>query len=324
MNTVTAQTSQNTNLIGVLCAIGASFFFSINDMAIKFLSGDYALHQVVLIRSTIGMVILLAVIVPLEGGFAVLKTKRPVIHLLRGGCVVVANMTFFLGLAAMPLADAVAIFFISPLVITAFSVIFLGETVGPRRWAAVGIGLIGVVIMMRPGSSSFQLAALLPLFAAFAYAALHIMTRKIGVTEKAATMTFYIQITFIFVSAAMGLAFADGSYGGFDDPSLDFLFREWSMPASRDYLIFALIGVGSTFGGYLISQAYRLAEAGLAAPFEYIALPLSIVWGVAVFSEWPDRISWFGISFIIAGGLYTFWRETVQHRQVTIDRPTRR
>ena len=104
-------------------------------------------------------------------------------HLLRGMCVVIANMTFFLALTAMPLADAVAIFFVSPLVITLFSVIFLKETVGPHRWLAVGMGLIGVVVMMRPASSSFQAVALLPLISAVAYASLHVLTRKIGDTE---------------------------------------------------------------------------------------------------------------------------------------------
>jgi drug/metabolite transporter (DMT)-like permease len=175
--------SLSKNSIGISSALGASFFFSFNDMAIKFLSGDYALHQVVLIRSVIGMVVLLAVIVPLEGGYRILRTNRLFMHLLRGMCVVIANMTFFLALAAMPLADAVAIFFVSPLVITLFSVIFLKETVGPHRWLAVGMGLIGVVVMMRPASSSFQAVALLPLISAVAYASLHVLTRKIGDTE---------------------------------------------------------------------------------------------------------------------------------------------
>lgn len=312
------------SLIGVLCAVGASFFFSFNDMAIKFLSDGYALHQVVLIRSVIGMGFLLAILVPFEGGFQALKTKRLGIHLLRGLSVVFANMTFFLGLAAMPLADAVAIFFISPLVITAFSVIFLGETVGPRRWAAVGVGMLGVIVMMRPGSGTFQMAAFLPLAAAFGYAALHTMTRKIGVTEKATTMTFYIQVTFIVVSGAIGLGIGDGRFAGSGDPSLDFLLRAWTWPTWGDLPIFVVIGVGSTFGGYLISQAYRLAEAGLAAPFEYIAMPLAIFWGVVVFDEWPDLTAWIGIALIIGGGLYIFWRETIVGSGFAARKPKRR
>ncbi len=309
-----SSTVARNNLIGVSSAIGASVFFSINDMTVKLLSGDYALHEIILIRSVIGMTVLMAVIVPLEGGWAVLRTKRLGMHMFRGLCVVVANMTFFLALATMPLADAVAIFFVSPLIITLFSVVFLGETVGPRRWIAVGMGLVGVIVMVRPGSASFQLVALLPLVAAVAYASLHILTRKIGSTEKAGTLTFYIQLTFIFVSMTMGLLVGDGRFAGTGDLSLDFLFREWVWPSNGDWWLLLMLGTSSTFGGYLISQAYRMCEAGLAAPFEYTAMVLAIFWGFVVFGEWPDSVAWIGISLIIGGGLFMLWRESVASR----------
>jgi drug/metabolite transporter (DMT)-like permease len=118
-------------LVGATSAIIAVMCFSINDVAIKFLSGNYALHQVVLFRSVIGLFFLLIFILPFSGGWRGLSTNRLGIHFLRGCCVVFANMSFFLGLAALPLAEGVAIFFISPMVITIFSVIFLKETVGP-------------------------------------------------------------------------------------------------------------------------------------------------------------------------------------------------
>ena len=315
--------SPRNNLLGISSAIGASFFFSFNDMAIKFISGDYALHQVVLIRSLIGMVVLLAVIVPLDGGLSVLRTKRLPMHLMRGMCVVVANMTFFLALAAMPLVDAVAIFFIAPMLITVFSVIFLKETVGPYRWIAVAMGFIGVIVMMRPGSDSFQLAAFLPLAAAVSYAGLHILTRKIGGTERASTMTFYIMVSFITVSALMGLVVGDGRFAGTGDASLEFLLRAWVWPAPFDYLILLGIGVSSAFGGFLISQAYRLCEAGLAAPFEYTALVLAIFWGVVVFGEWPDVTAWVGVSLIVGAGLFMLWREAAIKARTTKTRPSR-
>jgi drug/metabolite transporter (DMT)-like permease len=261
-------------------------------------------------------VVLLAVIVPLEGGYRILRTNRLFMHLLRGMCVVIANMTFFLALAAMPLADAVAIFFVSPLVITLFSVIFLKETVGPHRWLAVGMGLIGVVVMMRPASSSFQAVALLPLISAVAYASLHVLTRKIGDTEKAGTLTFYTQVTFIFVSVVMGLTTGGGRFAGSGDPSLDFLLRDWVWPATSDYWIFVLIGIASTFGGYFISQAYRMCEAGLAAPFEYVAVVLAIFWGVMVFGEWPDQIAWIGIALIVGGGFYMVHNASIKKNRI--------
>ena len=309
--------------LGAICAAVSVVFFSINDVAIKFLSGGYALHQVVLIRSVIGLILVMAVIAPLTDGWAIARTKRLKMHVVRGLCVVFANMTFFLGLAAMPLADAVAIFFVSPLLITIFSVVFLGESVGPRRWAAIAVGFVGVLIMMRPGTDAFQLASLLPLFAAFCYAGIHIITRRIGATESAATMAFYIQIMFIVVCVAMGLAVGDGRFGDQSDLSLAFLLRAWSWPVVADYPVFLVIGIGIATAGYLISQAYRVAEASFVAPFEYLALPMSVVWGMLVFGEFPGGLDYLGMALILGAGLFTIWREA-RVKPVALQRPLRR
>ena len=302
---------RSTAIFGSLSAIVAVFCFSTNDVAIKFISKDYALHLVVLIRSLVGLIVLFLFIVPLSGGVKVLYTNRLGLHLLRGFCVVFANITFFLGLAALPLAEGVAIFFISPLLITIFSVIFLKEIVGPRRWAAVTIGLIGVLVILRPGSETFQTASLLPLSAAFGYATLHMLTRYIGKTESAASMSFYIQLTFLAVCLTLGLTIGDGKFSGWNDPSLEFLFRAWSWPSSDHYSILILIGTTSAFGGFFISQAYRISEAAVVAPFEYIALPIAIFWGVIVFGEFPDKTTFIGIALILGSGLYIIWRETI-------------
>ena len=302
---------RSSAIFGCFSAIVAVFCFSTNDVAIKFVSNDYALHLVVLIRSLVGLIVLLLFIVPLSGGVNMLYTNRLGLHILRGLCVVFANITFFLGLAALPLAEGVAIFFISPLLITIFSVIFLKETVGPRRWAAVTIGLIGVLVILRPGSATFQTASLLPLSAAFGYATLHMLTRYIGKTESAASLSFYIQLTFLVVCLMSGLIIGDGKFSGWSDPSLEFLFRAWSWPSSDHYSILILIGTTSALGGFFISQAYRMSEAAVVAPFEYIALPIAVFWGVLVFGEWPDKTTLSGILFILWSGLYIIWRETV-------------
>ena len=147
---MTPATVQQSNLTGALFALMAVMCFSLNDVGIKFLSDTYALHQVIFIRSSIGTLVFLMVIMPLSGGFKVMRTRRLKMHLLRGICVVIANMCLFLGLAAMPIADAVAVFFISPLVITVFSVVFLGEAVGARRWVAIAVGFIGVLVIVKP------------------------------------------------------------------------------------------------------------------------------------------------------------------------------
>lgn len=299
----------SNNLIGALCALGAAIAFSLNDVGIKFLSGDFPLHEVVFIRTLIGLGLFLVVLMPLNGGLSLMRTNRLGANLVRGLCAVTANLMFFLGLSAMPIADAVAIFFVSPLIITIFSVIFLGEYVGPRRWSAVVLGLIGVVIVIRPGTDAFQIASLLPLIAAVGYGFLHIITRQIRATESAATLTFYTLITFLSSSALIGLLLGHGRYDGYGHPALGFLFREWSMPATPDFPVLLLIGCASVAGGMLISEAYRKSDAAFVAPFEYISLPLAIFWGVTVFDEFPDTIAMLGMVLIIGSGLYMVWRE---------------
>jgi len=295
--------------------------FSLNDVGIKFLSDGYALHQIVFIRSAIGLLTFAVIFLPIYG-LRVLRTRRPGAHLLRGICVVGANTCLFLGLAAMPIADAVAVFFISPLVITVFSVIFLGETVGARRWAAIAVGFAGVLVIVKPGTSAFQMAALLPMAAAVLYAVIHMVARKVGGTESAATMAVYIQITFIIACSIIGLSIGDGKFADQSHPSLAFLFRAWGPIAPSDWWILAMLGVSGVMGGFFISQAYRISEAAFAAPFEYVAMPMAIIWGVTVFDTWPDRSAWAGIALILGSGLYLIWRESRKDQIVASDEPS--
>ncbi len=310
-----------SNLAGAGCALLAVLCFSLNDVGIKFLSDSYALHQIVFFRSAIGLLTFSIVFLPFYG-LRVLRTRRPGAHLLRGLCVVGANTCLFLGLAAMPIADAVAVFFISPLVITVFSVIFLRETVGARRWAAIAVGFLGVLVIVKPGTSAFQVAALLPMAAAVLYAVIHMVARKVGGTESAATMAVYIQITFIVACTIIGLSIGDGKFAQQDHPSLAFLFRAWGPIAGADWWVLTMLGVSGVMGGFFISQAYRISEAAFAAPFEYVAMPMAIMWGVTVFDTWPDRTAWIGIALILASGLYLIWRESRKDRIVASDEPS--
>lgn len=297
-------------VIGALCAVGASFAFTLNDMAVKAMSDRYALHQIILIRSLFSLALYAVVIVPLSGGLRILRTSQLKMHVLRAGMIITANMMFFLALSAMPIADATAIFFAAPLILTGFSVVFLHETVGPRRWLAVGVGLVGTMVIIRPGSDSFTPVALLPLVAAAAYAGLHIMTRVIGRKEGAVTMAFYVQVTFLAFSAAFGLVASDGRFEPVDGTVTRFLFRAWIWPDMSDFIYFLLAGAGTALGGLMIAQAYRICQAAVIAPLEYAAMPMAIFWGVAVFHEWPDRYSWVGMGLIISAGMFTIFRET--------------
>lgn len=307
-------TNDSAPLIGALWAVLAAVCFSAVDVIIKFLSGDYPLYEITFLRTLVALVVILFVIAPFTGGLAALRTQNARTHVLRGLFVVAANLLFFLGLAALPLAEAVAIFFVSPLLIAVFAAFFLGEPVGPRRWAAIAVGLAGVLIVLRPGTAAFQLAALLPIGAAACYAMLHVLTRRIGATDSAAALVLYVQFTMLSVSLLAGLAFGHGGFDQFDHPSAAFLLRAWTWPTAFDFFLIVLLGVSIAFGGFAISAAYRSSAPAFIAPFEYVAMPFALFWGITIFDEWPDGMALLGIALIVASGLVLIWREAVAHR----------
>ena len=288
------------------------FFISVNDMVIKRFSGEYPLHQMVFLRSAIGLLFTL-ILIQLEGGWRILKTDQPGLHALRAVMVFASNMTYFAALAVLPLPDATALFFIAPIMITVLSIPILGERVGSRRWGAVIVGFCGTLIMVRAQSSTRGDVSiwiyLLPILAAFLYATMQVLTRKLAKT-KASAMAFYIQITFVLFCGISGLIVGNGQFAdGVQHPSLVFLLRAWIVPSAADMSYFVLIGILATGVGYCLSQAYRSAPAATVAPFEYVLLPMSIMWGWVIFADWPGLPVWFGSAIIIAAGLYVIWRE---------------
>ena len=317
------ETSDQASL-SIACAIGASVAFSINDITVRSFSATLPLHEVVLFRSLFGLAITLLVFANGKSLVEVFRTRRPGLHVIRGLCVVVANFAFFAGLAALPLAEASAIFFVAPLLITAFSAIILREYVGPRRWFALMIGMVGVLLIVRPGSVAFQWAVMLPALSAIAYASLHTITRNMGLSESAIAMSAYIQVTFVVVCLAIGLVFGRGQFAGMGHPSLEFLFRAWTIPTLQDFLMFAVAGACSSTGGYLIGQAYRSSSAGLVAPFEYTALVLAAFWGYAIWGEVPGLLSAFGIVLILFSGVFVAIRESLLKVQPTAKRASGR
>lgn len=314
-----AQTASTT---GILFALGGAIILSMNDLAIKALSDTYALHQIILIRAFIGMALVLAVMKVSTAGMSQMKTRRTGAHLIRVSIVMVSNITYFVGLSLMPLADAVAVAFVAPLFVTLMSAVVLREHVGPRRWAAVAVGLLGVVIMTRPGTGVIQPAAILVLISAFCYAASHMMTRRMRETESAMTLNFYVQCGFILVSCGFGLVAGDGHLAQAPGSTWEFVFRPWILPPITDWWAFVATGLAVGVGGLMMSQAYRTTEAALIAPFEYIGMPMAILWGFVVFGTLPDATAWAGIALICGAGLYTLWRETVRKKVQDVAAPS--
>lgn len=314
------QSGPDDKLLGIAAAVAAIVALSMQDALIKSISGDYPLHQVILVRASVALVII-AAIVRWEGGIAVLKSEQPALQVIRGLLIVAANTFFFLGLAALPLAEAVAIFFVAPVLITALAAPMLGEQIGAYRWSAVCIGFLGVLVIMRPGSEAFRPEALFPLAAALAYALTQMLTRKLGVRSKASALAFYIQATFVIISSLVGFGVGDGRFSGSGHPSVEFLLRAWSWPDGPDFVLMVIIGMINAFGSYLISQAYRKGEAATVAPFEYCAVPLSVVWGWVLFEELPAGPAWLGMALIVGAGLFLFHREMKRGRPLAVERP---
>ena len=314
------QLAQNQPGRGIFFILLGMFAITFNDVMIKELSGDYPLHQIVFVRSALGICLSL-LIVQAEGGWSILRTDQPGLHALRGLLLVTANMSYFAALAALPLAEATALFFVAPLMITLFSIPILGERVGPVRLTAVLIGFAGALIMQRPWESADNLdvnriVLMLPILGALTYALNQILTRKLGVKSKASAMAVYIQAAFILVSLMFYILAGDGRFSiGVENPSLQFLLRAWVWPQDDDLWVFVFLGVNSALVGYSISQAYRLADAGTIAPYEYIGLPLAVFWGFVFFNEFPTGAVWIGMAMILGAGLFVFLRERQKKSQ---------
>ncbi len=329
MTAPAAPVSHQNPTLGILFVLAGVFAISINDMLIKELSGDYPLHQMVFTRSLIGILFTL-ILVQMEGGWRILRTDRPFLHFIRGLLVVVANMTFFAALAVLPLAEATALFFAAPLMITLLSIPILGEKVGPLRLGAVLLGFVGVLIMQRPWAAGSDLSVsrivlLLPVLAAFTYALMQIMTRKLGVNSKASALSVYIQATFIAVGLGFYVVAGDGRYAeGVTNESLVFLLRAWAWPQSTDIWFFLGLGLNSAIVGYTLSAAYRMADAGVIAPFEYVGLPLAVLWGWLFFAELPTLPVWLGMALIAGSGLFVFLRERQKERLLASRQANRR
>ena len=300
----------NNLRLSIICILCAAIAFSSNDVLIKVLSGDYALHQLVAVRALIALIITVAIFAPKEGVRIIYKANHPYILIIRGFLYLTANLMFFLGIVVVPIAEATAVFFVAPLFVTVFSIIFLREKVGARRWLAVALGSLGVLLVVQPGGSNFQVALLFPLGAAVALAFANVLTRKLGITESAATMTIYVHVIFIIVCLLIGLAIGDGRFSGSANPSTEFLFRSWRIFSFEDFLKISASGVLIAAAVYLVAQAYRLSEASLIAPFEYVSLINVLFWGFIIWGEIPNLYAWVGIILIVCAGVFIAVRES--------------
>ena len=294
---------QNRTTLGVFYLCLGIFVFSTQDAIIKAVSGDYALTEILAARCLVSVPIL-AGIVHFDVGLGALWSKNFWVLSFRAFIMFLAYTSYYMAFPALPLADAVALFFMVPLFTVAFASLLLGETIGWRRIAAVLVGFAGVIVMLRPGQGLFEPAALLSLLSAATYALSMVMARKLGTTEPASVMGFYQNG--IYLTSAVAIVVFLNLFGIHEavHPSLKFLVRDWTMPSLRDLALIASCGVIAAVGVVLLTQAYRIAKASVVTSFEYTGMLWAPLWGFLFFGEIPHVTTIIGAVLIVVAGLF--------------------
>ncbi len=279
---------------GILTICGGVAFLVLNDAIAKLLTDRYDPIQIIFLRNLIAVPMIVAAVIVLRGSHA-LRTRHPGLHALRGLLILLGAYLYFTSLRFLPLAEATALIFSAPIFITALSVPLLGEAVGWRRWGAVLLGFIGVVIVVQPGAAGFQLAALLPVAAAVLYSLFMISARWVGPTEGLWTMMLFVMLFPMLYAAPFAL-------------------WAWVPVQAQDLWLFVAIAIFGSLGITLIGQAFRLAPAAVVAPFDYTAL----VWATALgWLIWGDLLEFWtivGALIIVASGIIIVLREAAQPR----------
>jgi drug/metabolite transporter (DMT)-like permease len=287
---------------GILYLCLGVFVFSAQDAIIKQVSGGYPLTEVVFIRSCVAAPILLA-LVQRESGWRAIFSSSLGLLTLRATIMFGAYTAYYMAFPALPLADAVALYFTVPLFVTALAGPFLGERTHWGVWLAVLLGFAGVMVMLQPGSGLFEPAALLSLLAAALYGMAMLMARKFGDTLSASVMAFYQNGVFMVGAGLAALLLHGLGVVRAEHPSVSFLVRPWVMPSLTDGLLIAACGVVAAAGIMLLTNAYRVARASTVTPFEYTGILWAPLWGFLFFSEVPRATTLAGAAVIVVAGL---------------------
>jgi len=276
----------------MLTMLVAVAMFAMMDAGLKQLSTYYPAFQVASLRGAASLPLVLVWALA-TGGIGPLLRVRWSLHLLRGVLGVAMMATFVYAVARLPLSTTYSIFFVAPLLITALSVPVLGEKVGPRRWTAIAVGLIGVIVLLRPtGQGMVSLAALAVLVAAVMYAVSAITVRILARTDSTQAMMVWLMV--MIAVGAGALAWPD-----------------WVAIRREDLWLIAGIGVAGALGQYAITEAFRMGEASAIAPLEYTALVWGVLFDLTFWGVLPDAITWLGAGIIVVSGLYLIRREKV-------------
>ena len=287
----------SSQLKGILFLIISGAILSFTDGLAKFLTGTLVIGEIVFFRACFVLIPIL-IIITLRGGFSTLKIHNWRAHLMRAGCVIITTFLFLAATRNLPLADAVAILFASPIFITAMAPFALGERVGWRRWFAVLMGFMGVLVMVRPGSNPFVFSALLALAATFCLSVRDIITRSMS-GEESTSAIMLVSTGCILISGLISWPL------GYIIPALG----EWRPPTIQEFYLLAMTGILQGVGQYFMVSAFLLAEAVVVVPFRYFSLIFAALFGYLIFGDVPQPSMLAGALVVIGSGIYIFQRE---------------
>ncbi len=283
---------------GIALILASTVFLGSSDATSKYLSATLPSIEIAWIRFLVFALVMLPAMLPGSPWYA-MQTQLRGFQVMRGAALLGSSLFFISGLRFLPIAEASATSFVSPLFVTALSIVFLGESVGLRRWLATAVGLVGVLIILRPGSGAFHPAALFSIVSALAWACTLIMTRVMSGTERAITTMAYSSITGLAILSVL----------------VPFV---WVTPSWHDIFFGIVIGVASTAGQWIVVLAFRYANVSVLAPFSYTQLLWVSFLGFLIFGEVPDVWTVTGAAFIVASGLYTAHRERLRRSELLV------
>jgi drug/metabolite transporter (DMT)-like permease len=306
---------QDNRTLAIVCILTAVGFASTQDAVVKSMSGSYSAYETVILRC-LGSAPVLAFLLWRDGSANELFPPLLPRILVRSLILCSAYFAFVLSIAAMPIANAVAIYFTMPFFVASLAGPILGETVRIHRWLAIIAGFIGVLIMTRPGAGTFEPAALLALYSAFGYAVGQMIGRPLAQQVSPAVIANWQNLAYVLVSLTLALFFNLFDFSGVEHKSLAFLSRPWVWPPMSDFLILFSIGMFAAFGMVLFIAAYKYGESNFVAPFEYSSMIWAVVYGVFLFGDFPDAYTWVGAAIVVAAGLTMIWRDRQLDRAV--------
>ncbi|MDX9953403.1 MAG: DMT family transporter [Anaerolineae bacterium] len=299
---VKRQTPASATLLGITTLVLGMLIFSLQDIAVKWIGGDYPVLQIVILRSLVALPFAF-LFLRAEGLRGLPRTPQLWLEVVRGFLLFLSFTTYMMGLAALPLADMAALRNSGPLMITLLSVAVLRERVSLRHWLALLVGFAGVLLIVQPGSATFNLGSVFALLAALFYAIATIITRQLRATDSSAVMGYYTSLIYVLAGLILApLALFAGEHPG-AHPSIAFLFRPWAMPTLLDGAIMGGLGIVWAIAMLFIARAYSLTQASVAAPFEYTSLLFNLIWGLLLWREVPSALVLAGAVLIVASGI---------------------